>query len=153
MRFWPKPPTAEQLMEQAEADAREIRERPVPYYRRQERLWRKHTRRWVLMLPVWAILAALIDHPAFTGGALVVTFLLGSQWQDTRRRQETAAKDAWQAENQETITAMREGGLLQTPRDMIVMMRDAEPPPGMKRAEWVATHDALLRDWDEQHGS
>ena len=147
-----KPPTAEQIMAEMEADGRRLRDAPVAYYRDQAQIWRKHERRLYALVAMALFFAVLINARLLTVFYIVGATWVGTRIEDCRRRRLDAARDAWQAENEQTLQGLADAGLITSPRHMIEIMRDAEPPPGYDRREWQAKHDELLKQWDEQHG-
>ncbi len=150
--FFPRPPTQAQLMVQMKNDVHEMRERPVAYYRSQAAWWKRRSRGWLVLLAFLTVVALLVNSRWFTAFYMGLAFWQGSRWQFVKEREERAAIQAWEAENEETVNAMREAGLLDSPRDLLVVMRDADPPPGFDRKEWLAQHDRLLAEWDRRHG-
>jgi hypothetical protein len=151
-RLLPSAPTVEEIKKEMLANASKLTETPVLYYREQERFWRRHMYKLQALLALVSGVTVALHVRVMTVFYLLLAFWLGTRWEFAHRRRVEAARDAWQAENEATLQGMADGGLLNSPRDMIEIMRDTDPPPGMSKERWVAQHDDLLRSWDERHG-
>ncbi len=147
-----KPPTAEEIFEQAKIDGTRLKEQPVAYYRDLAKVWQRHIRSWWYLIVTIVAVALLINTRWLTAFYVLLGFWIGMQYRYCKGMRQAALAKAWETENEQTLNAMREGGLLDSPRDLLVVMRDADPPPGTSRKDWVAQHDDLIKRWDAEHG-
>ncbi len=158
MRSWwrrlnPQPPPAEQIMEQMLADSKRAQEQPVAYHQEQARFWKRHARSFLAMLAFLVVVALLVDNRWTTVFYLPLAFWQGTRWHFAHTRYLREAQQAWVEENETTVNAMLAGGMLTNPRQVLEVMREADPPPGTSKKDWVEQHDRLIREWDEEHGA
>jgi hypothetical protein len=147
----PRPITAEQILQEAKADGERLRDQPVVHHREWAQRWQRHTRSWYALLVTIVAVALLINSRWLTAFYVLLAFWIGGQWRVTKARQQEALTKAWAAENEETINAMAQGGLVASPREVLEVMRDADPPPGVSRKAWREQHDEMIKEWDERH--
>lgn len=152
-RWWPRKVTAAQILEQAEADARRAREQPVAFHQEQARYWRYSTRTFLVLALTLVALIIVVDNRWLSATYALLTFWMGTRWHSAQQHFVDNARSAWTAENEQTLQALADGGLLAGRREAIEVMREAEPPPGISRREWVRHHTELLAEYDRRHGT